>query len=108
MASVDTAAVKAMMARMKIDLRKVIEAYATEASELSVNSPDPHTPIIGCMQMALANAASEYLISSCGTTPIEGFQLVVNTSGQAMRKWVEAAAKNMGLQLKQMVAGSDA
>jgi hypothetical protein len=96
MAKLDREKAKDLMARMKVDVRAILEKYAAEAADLSVNSDDPHSPVIGCVQMALANAAAQYM-SFCGATPLEGFNVTVNITGQAMKHWVNAVMQHSGL-----------
>ena len=88
------------MKRVKADVREVINKYATESSQLSVNSADPHSPVIGIVQMALANAAADYM-NLCGATPLECFEVTVNISGQAMQQWINAVMKQSGIKLKE-------
>ena len=93
---VDQAKAKDMMTRMKGSIRSVLNDYATEASNLALNSDDPHSPVIACAQMALANAAADYL-ALCGATGPECFQITVNVTGQAMEKWVGAVMNAHGI-----------
>ena len=88
-----------MMVRMVADVRKVLDTYATEAAGFSPNSPDPHSPVIGCAQMALANAGVDYMVV-CGAKPVEALQVVVNTSGQSMETWIQHALRSAGIQVK--------
>lgn len=74
---------------IKQEIRTIIDKHADEASQLAVKSDDPHVPIVGWMQMALANAATEYLIT-CGCQPIEAVQLMVDTTGKSMNGWMDA------------------
>jgi len=96
MTQLDQEKAKEMMVRMKMDVRAILEKYAAEAAAISVNSDDPHSPVIGCVQMALANSAAEYM-SFCGATPLEGFNVTVNVTGQAMQHWVNAVMQRSGL-----------
>ena len=92
MAKVDAAKAVELMKKMKADVRGILNTYATEASQLAVNSDDPHSPVIGCAQMALANAAADYL-ALCGCTGPECFTITVNISGRAMEQWIKAVMK---------------
>ena len=92
MAKVDTEKAIELMKKMKADMRSLLNTYATEASQLAVNSGDPHSPVIGCAQMALANASADYL-ALCGCTGPECFTITVNISGQAMQQWINAVMK---------------
>ena len=96
MAKVDAAKAVELMKKMKADVRALLNTYATEASQLAVNSEDPHSPVIGCAQMALANAAADYL-ALCGCTGPECFTITVNISGQAMEQWIKAVIKSQNL-----------
>lgn len=82
-----------MMEQMKSDLRAVINDYATEASAIAVNHGDPHSAVIACAQIALANASVDYM-TLCGTKPLESFQVVVNATGQAMQQWINTVMRN--------------
>lgn len=99
MAKIDGEKAIDLMKRMKADVREVINKYATESSNLSVNSTDPHSPVLGFMQMALANAGADYM-NLCGATPIECFQVTVDITGQAMQQWVNAVLKAQNITLK--------
>src|ERR1700687_1476143 len=92
MAKVDQEKAIELMKKMKADMRSLLNTYATEASQLAVNSGDPHSPVIGCAQMALANASADYL-ALCGCTGAECFTITVNTAGQAMQTWIGAVMK---------------
>ena len=92
MAKVDAAKAVELMKKMKADVRALLNTYATEASQLAVNAEDPHSPVIGCAQMALANASADYL-ALCGCTGPECFSITVNISGQAMQQWINAVMK---------------
>lgn len=84
--------VKAALIPMKDEVRAIIEKHATLASQLSPNFPDPHTPIIVFMQMALAQAAMEYLIV-CGLPINETAGQVMNLTGRAMEAWARSLLK---------------
>lgn len=92
MAQVDKEKAVALMERMKKDVLAVLNKYATEASQIAVNMTDPHSPVIAFAQMAVANAAADYL-KLCGANPAESFQVTVNTTGRAMQEWVNAVMK---------------
>ena len=77
---------------IKADLRTTIEKYASEVSGINQANDDPHTPIIGCMQMAFAQAATEYMITS-GAKPNEAVMLTVNTIGTCMQQWCNSILK---------------
>lgn len=81
-----------LLTKLKSDIRELLNKYASEASAVAVNSTDPHTPIIGCVQMALANASVDYLLL-CGATPSESYRLTVISSGNAMEYWAKAIMK---------------
>ena len=99
MTQIDQAKALDLMKRMKDDVRETINKYASESSELSVNSTDPHSPILGFMQMALANAGADYM-ALCGATPLEAFQVTINITGQAMQQWINAVVKKQNLKVK--------
>ena len=99
--SLDASKVKDLSERMKLDVRSVIEKYANESAQIWATSPDPHIPVIAFMQMALANAGADYLIFS-GAQPQEGFEQVVNITGQAMERWVKAVLKQHGIDPQQV------
>jgi hypothetical protein len=83
---------KDMMKRMKGDVREVINNYATETNTLANKGADPHTPVIAAMQMALANAAVDYLVL-CGMTPPEALQTACNVTGIAMQQWLDTVLR---------------
>lgn len=74
---------------IKSEIRDILDKHATEASQLAVKSDDPHVPVIGWLQMALVNAATEYLIT-CGCQPIEAVQLTVDVTGKSMNAWINS------------------
>lgn len=87
MPAVDREKAAEFLGGLKKDVRGLIEGNSNEATRLSVNSEDPHIPIIGCMQMALASAAFEYLIT-CGVKPEEALAKTVDMTGGAMEIWL--------------------
>lgn len=98
MAKVDAEKAVDLMKRMKLDVRNILTKYSVEAAELAVNSADPHSPVIGCAQMALANASSDYMVF-CGANPLESFNITVNITGQAMQQWVDAVMKMQNIKV---------
>lgn len=92
-------AARDLMTKVKGEIRQVINNNTTAASLLATKSPDPHTPILSMMQMALANAAVDYMVL-CGATPVEAFQAVTNCTGVAMQCWVETVLRLHGLKAK--------
>lgn len=95
MAQIDKDAAIDLATRMKADVLAVLNKYANEASQIAVNMTDPHAPVIAFTQMALANAAADYL-KLCGATPTECFQVTCNVTGNAMQQWVQAVLKKHG------------
>lgn len=91
-----------MMKRMKGDIRQILNDYATEASELAVREADPHTPVIQAAQIALANAATDYMVL-CGDNAVEALNDVVQCTGLAMKQWTETAVRSMGLKAQTTV-----
>ena len=73
---------------IKDEVRAVIEKHGTEASQLAPNQSDPHTPIISIMQMALAQAATEYLLV-CGCPLPQAVQLTTDKTSEAMQQWLK-------------------
>ena len=92
MAQIDREKATKFLDSLKAEVRKTINDHANEASELSLNSADPHLPIVACVQMALASAAFEYL-KTCGVPPQEAFQKTLDASVQAVQAWVNALIK---------------
>lgn len=88
-----------LLKRVKGDIRAILDKYAVEAAKLSINSADPHSPVIGIVQMALANAAVDYMCH-CGAVPMEGFEAAVSATGNAMEQWVNAVMKQNNIQTK--------
>jgi hypothetical protein len=89
MPQVDKEKVKEFLNVLKIDMRAMIEKHANEAAALSVNSTDPHLPIIACVQMALATAGLQYLLT-CGVEPSEGLSGIIDSCNKAMQAWLQA------------------
>jgi hypothetical protein len=84
---IDREKVKEAIKPMKDDVRALIDKYASMAAELSPNSTDPHSPVLAFMQMALAQAAVEYMLV-CGCTLPEAVQATVTVTGRSMEAWV--------------------
>ena len=72
---------------IKTVMRTILDKYASEVSAINQNNDDPHSPIIGCLQMTMAQASTEYMIT-CGATPNEAVQATVNNMNLAMQHWV--------------------
>ena len=100
MAQVDVEKAKELMKRITSDVRAVINTHALEASEISVNSSDPHSPILGFMQMALAGAGTDYM-HFCGATPTDAAGVTINITGQAMKQWTLAFMRQHNIQVKE-------
>lgn len=98
MAHVDEKKVVELLKQIQADLRSILDDYAAEADTLAVNSIDPHTAIIHLTQMALVNAAADYMVNN-GATAVEAFERVVSSTGDAMQAWVLAVAKEQGLKV---------
>ena len=77
--------------KIKKDLRKLINVHGAKVNALSPGS-DPHTPIIGCLQMALAQAATEYLMQQGCSTP-EAIHAMTNATSAAMTRWLASLMK---------------
>ena len=74
---------------IKADIRNLLQKHASLAAQLHSNDADPHTPIIGLTQMALAQASVEFLILA-GCTPPDAVNFTLNVTQQAMQKWLDA------------------
>lgn len=74
---------------IRTSLRTLLEKHSSEISTLNVNNADPHTPIVGVIQMAFAQAALEYMIT-CGAKPLEALQATCNTINGSMQRWVNS------------------
>lgn len=72
---------------LKKGVRKLIDRHATGIGMLNVATDDPHVAIVGCVQIALATASTEYLIK-CGCSPDEAVQRMANTTQEAMGRWL--------------------
>ena len=102
----DTTEIKDVMKRMKDDLRALINQYAEEANSLaSESSVDPHAPVVAAMQIALANAAVDYMLL-CGATPPEALQNVTNVTGMAMKQWIDTIVRLHKLNAKTTTAST--
>jgi hypothetical protein len=88
MAEVNKDEAAELLALMRQDIKKLLSKHAKRASKLAVNSYDPHTPVIGCMQMALAVGAFEYLVK-LGMPASAALQTSLETTGNAMREWIK-------------------
>ena len=86
---------KDLTKRLKGELRKVLNKHCLEANTIS-KTTDPHTPIVGAMQVALISAACEYLVA-CGMVPGEALEMAYNVSGVAMEQWLNAVLKQNNL-----------
>lgn len=89
MPAVDALAAAEFMKKLKPLVRQLIEDNAQEATEVAVNSPNPHGPIIGCMQLALAQAATEYLLTT-GIPINAAAQATCELINSAMMAWVNS------------------
>lgn len=88
----DIEKVKDLHKRMKNSMRDLLNTYATEASGMAVRSADPHNPVVQAAQIALANAAVDYMVF-CGSTPVDALQDVINSTGIAMKTWVDTIVR---------------
>jgi len=88
--------------KIKNDMRELINKYSTECSEIAVNSPDPHLPVIAACQMAFVEAATAYMIL-CGAKPEDALQGVINVTGIAMENWINAIIKGNNLKAETKV-----
>lgn len=77
---------------IKSTIRGLLDKHSTEVSQLNIANDDPHTPVIGCTQMALAQASVEYLIT-CGCTPNEAVKAMLDTGQHAMNQWLNSVLK---------------
>ena len=91
---IKTSAEKALVFHkgLKDDLRLIINNNATKASELAVNSTDPHTPVVQAMQIALINAAVDYMVL-CGATPQDAVNDVIASLDVAVHTWINAVQR---------------
>jgi hypothetical protein len=96
MNQVDRVKVKDIVIPMKDAIRKVIDEYAIKAAQLSLDSTDPHAPVLGFVQMALANAAVDYMVD-CGSLPLEAFEVTLVTTGGAMEAWTSKVMELQGI-----------
>jgi len=71
---------------MRADLRHLLEKHSLPISLLSANDDDPHTPVISCVQLALAQVSLEYLITS-GCTPQEATSCSWQAMTAALQQW---------------------
>lgn len=76
-----------LMAEVKFAVRMLLQKYATESFEISSGQQDPALPVISVVQMALAQAAVEYLCTA-GRTPAEGVQQMTMMTEKAMHAWL--------------------
>jgi hypothetical protein len=82
-----------LLKRIKADARAILDKYSTEASALATKSEDPHLPVVAAVQVALANAATDYMVT-CGAKPQDAIGGVINTTGLAMQQWISALMGN--------------
>ncbi len=82
----------AITKELKTGIRSLLNKHASAIAMLSPGNDDPHTPVIGCSQMALAQASVEYLIT-CGCTPNEAVNNVVNNVQHAMNQWLNSVLR---------------
>lgn len=80
---------KKMMHRMRQDMTRLIKKYHAEATELSTNHQDPHTPVLGCLQIAICNAAAKYLMEN-GVDGATAFHTILNTLNDGQHHWSRA------------------
>lgn len=81
-----------LMTAMREDMQAVLNKHAASAAEVAVNSVDPHSPVIACAQMALADASMRYL-QLCGVRPQPALEAIVDLTNTSMQKWVRAVVK---------------
>ena len=77
---------------IKQAIRNTIDKYATEISIINTTNNDPHTPIIGVVQMALAQAATEYMVTN-GASAVEAVDAACQTMNNSMQQWVKVIFK---------------
>jgi ferredoxin-NADP reductase len=81
-----------LMAEVKFAVRMLLQKYATESAEIFKHSQDTAVPVIAVVQMALAQAATEYLITS-GRAMDDAVRAMSSTTEQAMHKWMQTLFK---------------
>lgn len=92
MPKVDKDKVKLVMKEIKNEVRAILNKHAADCSAIAVNSQDPHSPVIACVQMALVEAAMDYL-RLCGVKPEFSLSAIVDLNGKVMMKWVKMLTK---------------
>lgn len=84
---VDREKVKTSLKKIKGKMRAIVDKHATEAGMLVPDNPDPHLPILGVAQMALAQALVEFLQAQGVPLP-EAIRLTAGTTSNAMQTWL--------------------
>ncbi len=81
-----------LMAEVKFAVRMMLQKYATESAEIFKHSQDTSVPVIAVVQMALAQAATEYLITG-GKTMDDAVRSMTATTERAMQHWLQTLFK---------------
>lgn len=81
-----------LMAEVKFAIRMMLQKYATEAFEISNGQQDASLPVVAVIQMGLAQAATEYLITA-GHGQSEAVQLMTSYTERAMHTWLQTLFK---------------
>lgn len=92
MPQVDVEAASKVTERLRQELIDFLSKNAEECARIAVNSDDPHVPVIGCVQMTMADAMVRYLII-CGFKPEEALAVTVDMTQRAMQIWMSKFMK---------------
>ena len=92
MATVDVELATEILKEIRQEVLTLMNNYSSKCSAVAVNSQDPHTPVIACVQMALLDASMSYL-RVCGAIPETALRAIVEVNNQVMQKWVNALVK---------------
>jgi hypothetical protein len=84
---------KKMMDRMRKDMSRLIKKYHAEAAELARERSNPHTPVMGCLQIALCNAAAKHLLEQ-GVQGGVAFHTITATLNDGQHHWARAILGN--------------
>ena len=89
---VDQESAVKLMNDLKAEMRASLEKYSTTASAIAVNSTDPHSPIIGCVQMALIQASVEYMLTN-GAPLQESVNITIAIMQKSFQSWIDSLIK---------------
>ena len=80
---------KKMMMRMRNDMSRLIKKYNTEAATLAAEKSNPHTPVMGCLQIPLCNAAAKHLLDN-GVQGGVAYHPITATLNDGQHHWARA------------------